>query len=128
MTQTELKSMITASDLEDNINGFYVRYEGKNGSSPGIALLEGKIVFLIVYNAFTLIYFSLLGIRMGAAYTIDEKSVSKYLVISQPPQPKAICRITEISDSQFTTVSSFKLQFLFNLFCFSYFFYEFRRN
>merc|ERR1712137_831161 len=83
LTQTELKSMITASDLEDNINGFYVRYEGKNGSSPGIALLE--------------------GIRMGAAYTIDEKSVSKYLVISQPPQPKAICRITEISDSQFTT-------------------------
>jgi len=113
--------MITASDLEDNINGFYVRYEGKNGSSPGIALLEGIIVFYLCKMNVNVFIF-LLGIRMGAAYTIDEKSVSKYLVISQPPQPKEICRITEISDSPFTAVSNITLQFLFNLFCFSYFF------
>lgn len=112
LRQTELLDLALSPELEENITGFYVRVEPeKDNQTPSIALIEGRLYFLSIFDFILTFYhtnfniFKCKGVRLGRSYPIpNEEEYPQYLVLTQPPAIKFTCKFTRISNEQITKV------------------------
>ena len=113
VTKEQLFTYAQEASFDENIRGFYVRLE-PSPSTSAVGLIEGNYPFSNILSFFSVSEITDLcecvfrvGVRIGRAYSIPHiKYCTKHILVAQPPHPKKNYRITDISDTPFTEVST----------------------